>query len=301
MLQIGQILFPVDFSTRCSATAGAVQALAQRTGAMVTLFHAVRAPLDWIDPPYPQSVKESFKPNGPDPFPGISERLRAERLEALRNFRPELWNPVRTRYVVEIGDPASALLTFIESATPDLVMIPTQGHRAFHRFLTGSVTTRLLHDAPCPVWTDAHVEEFRPGVRDQCEHVFCALDLVDMDRDRALVRWAINYARIWEAPHIQLVHAVPGAIRIPGQPDEPFALALMSWARDTMKRLQLSFGSEYPVTIEAAKPAELLMQVVQEPKSSVVVIGKGRPGLFGSLGSQAYSIIRSAPCPVIRI
>jgi hypothetical protein len=34
----------------------------------------------------------------------------------------------------------------------------TQGYRAFHRFLLGSVTSMVLHESHCPVWTGAHLK-----------------------------------------------------------------------------------------------------------------------------------------------
>lgn len=299
MLQIRHILFPVDFSPRCSATAGAVQALAQRTGAMVTLFHAVGKPLDWIDPPHTEQLRAALEG---EPFSDVAGRLEAVRATMLQDFRPELWNPSRTRYVIETGDVSPALLRCIESLNPDLVMIPTHGHGGFRRFLTGSVTNRLLHDVKGPIWTDAHVEELRPGVRDVCDQVYCAVDLVDDDHDLRLIRWAVDYAKIWNAGPVRLIHAVHGAIHVPGQPDEPFAATLMQMARENLANLQKIARTNFPMVIEAETPGRLIMDTVGDPKSSVVIIGRGHhDGLFGRLGSQAYSIIRSSPCPVISI
>ncbi len=298
MLQIRHILFPVDFSTRCSATANSVQGLAHRTGAMVTLFHAVRSPLDWIDPPYPEDWKNSLQG---EEVSAMVVRLRAERMEMLHGFRPELWNPSHTRYIVELGDTASALLCSMEALNPVLVMIPTHGHGGFKRFLTGSVTTRLLHDAKCPVWTDAHVDELRPGIRDACDHVFCALELFHTERDLRLIRWAREYAAIWNAK-VRLMHAVPGAMHIAGQPDEPFGLTLVSWAKENLAALQKQEGTNFETIVEAETPGALASKAVDEPRSSVIVIGRGHHGgLLGRLGSQAYSIIRGASCPIISI
>ena len=40
----------------------------------------------------------------------------------------------------------------------DLIMMPTHGYGPFRRFLLGSVTAKILHDATCPVWTSTHLE-----------------------------------------------------------------------------------------------------------------------------------------------
>jgi hypothetical protein len=35
----------------------------------------------------------------------------------------------------------------------DLIVTPTHGYGLFRRFLFGSATLKVLHDAACPVWT----------------------------------------------------------------------------------------------------------------------------------------------------
>ena len=37
-------------------------------------------------------------------------------------------------------------------------MMLTHDYGPFRRFLLGSVTAKILHDAACPVWTSAHLE-----------------------------------------------------------------------------------------------------------------------------------------------
>ncbi len=40
--------------------------------------------------------------------------------------------------------------------------MPTHGYGPFRRFILGSVTAKVLHDADCPVWTGVHLEEAPP-------------------------------------------------------------------------------------------------------------------------------------------
>ena len=47
MLEIRRILFPVDFSERCSAAASHVAAMARQFHAKVTLLHVIRTPRVW--------------------------------------------------------------------------------------------------------------------------------------------------------------------------------------------------------------------------------------------------------------
>ena len=61
------------------------------------------------------------------------------------------------RVVIE-GDPASEIVEFAGRRGFDLVMIPTHGYGEFRRLVLGSVTSHLLRNTACPVWTDVHVE-----------------------------------------------------------------------------------------------------------------------------------------------
>jgi nucleotide-binding universal stress UspA family protein len=49
MLEIRRILFPVDFSQRCSAAASHVAAMTRQFHAKVTLLHVIRTPRAWQD------------------------------------------------------------------------------------------------------------------------------------------------------------------------------------------------------------------------------------------------------------
>jgi nucleotide-binding universal stress UspA family protein len=52
------------------------------------------------------------------------------------------------------GDPATAIVEKAHSECADLIVMATHG---FRRFILGSVTAKVLHDADCPVWTGAHL------------------------------------------------------------------------------------------------------------------------------------------------
>ncbi len=49
------------------------------------------------------------------------------------------------------GSPAEVLLTFLKAAPPDLVVVGTRGLSRGSRLLLGSVSSRLVTDAPSPV------------------------------------------------------------------------------------------------------------------------------------------------------
>ncbi len=49
------------------------------------------------------------------------------------------------------GNPADAILEHVAKATPDLIVVGTRGLSRGSRMLLGSVSSRLVTEAPCPV------------------------------------------------------------------------------------------------------------------------------------------------------
>jgi len=82
----------------------------------------------------------------------------------------------------------------------------THGYGPFRRFLLGSVTAKVLHDAACPVWTGPHLEQ-APSYRNIGFHrIVCAIDLAQ--RSRAVLEWAGRFAREFDA-ELDIVHVLP--------------------------------------------------------------------------------------------
>jgi nucleotide-binding universal stress UspA family protein len=56
-----------------------------------------------------------------------------------------------TEIVYLRGDPLDAILAYLEKSPPELVVVGTRGRSRGSRLLLGSVSSRLVADAPCPV------------------------------------------------------------------------------------------------------------------------------------------------------
>ena len=86
-----------------------------------------------------------------------SERVEAaaRSLEALtKQYVPN----VSAETAVLAGNPAEAIVAFAGSTADRIIMMPTRGYGSFRRMLLGSVAAKVLHDAMCPVWMGAHLE-----------------------------------------------------------------------------------------------------------------------------------------------
>ena len=90
-------------------------------------------------------------------------RSRTDQAERdLNAFEPDALAGLNVRRLLLHGDPASKIVELAREEHVDLIAMPTHGYGPFRRFILGSNTAKVLHDADCPVWTGVHIEEARP-------------------------------------------------------------------------------------------------------------------------------------------
>jgi nucleotide-binding universal stress UspA family protein len=288
MLRIATILFPVDFSERCSAAAAHVAALARQFKAKVTVLHVMKTPRVWYGDLAPAEI---------EPLMDIQELMKQRRAVLDGYLQQEFQDVAAVERVVAKGDPAHMITEYARKERTHLIMMPTHGYGPFRRLLLGSVTAKVLHDAECPVWTDVHDE--MSFARLGCQSVVCAVDL--REESVAAIQWAAAFAAAQHA-ELSLVHAIP-AMAGPTRPsEERFRNYLLESARAYIAELQRKAGTEAEVCIRGGKIAEAVRHAALEHAAEVVVIGQGcLHETLGRLRSSAYAIIRESPCPVVRV
>jgi nucleotide-binding universal stress UspA family protein len=88
-----------------------------------------------------------FRGGGVDPTHSVEDnRTMLDEAAALLRERG-----VSAHAVESIGDPANAILDAAEQGGYDLVIVGSRGLNAVERFLTGSVSSRVVSHAPCSV------------------------------------------------------------------------------------------------------------------------------------------------------
>jgi nucleotide-binding universal stress UspA family protein len=180
-----------------------------------------------------------------------------------------------------------------------MIMMPTHGMGTFRRLILGSVTAKVLHDAECPVWTDAHIESagaehVHPG---RCSKILCGLNLQE-DAARVL-KYAAELAQILGA-ELRLLHAVPASESLTTKYfDTELVTALTETAGAKIAELQSAAGTSAQVVIRGGEPAHVIRDAAIESQADLVVIGRGvLTEKLGRLRTQCYAIIRDSPCPV---
>jgi nucleotide-binding universal stress UspA family protein len=285
---IKHILFPVDFSDRSCGAVPFVAQVAKRFNAKVTLL-SVAQPFWYAgmgEPSYPVMFDTDT----------LKSDLQA-RLETI--FLKEL-EGIRVERLAELGDPADVIIQFAHNTDVDLIMMPTHGYGPFRRLLLGSVTAKVLHDAHCPVWTGAHVEE-RPMQQHQVpKTILCAVDATA--KSIPLIQWAADYAKGAGAT-LRLVHAVPGVEAWPErQLDREFEETLRREARVAVEALEKEAGVEAPLCVTLGGVAGVMGEEAQRHGADLLIVGRGLiHETLGRLRTHAHAIIRHAPCPVISV
>src|SRR5437773_314665 len=254
------ILFPVDFSERCRFSAPFVRMMAEQCRADLTVMHVIELPV---------SVYSTI---GHEIMLDLPAMRRAAR-EQLETFvRAELAG-IKLRSAVEEGRAASSIAHFADEHGIDLVMMPTHGYGPFRRALLGSVTAKVLHDASCPVWTDAHVECPSAGTPLECKSMLCAVDLET--KNIPLIRHGAELGREFAAT-VRLVHAIPEAESLPASHfDVEFRRFLFERARDELRKMQAEAGTAFDVCMEGGSVAKVVRAAAEHHHAALVVIGRG--------------------------
>ncbi len=164
------------------------------------------------------------EPNRPNGIWTPSKRVRWARL----NVRRMLLN----------GDPASQIVELARQEHVDLIAMPTHGYGPFRRFILGSNTAKVLHDADCPVWTGVHIEEALPMAA-PFSKILCAVDLGPQSA-RALA-WASWLQQQFHG-HLTLIHAIAAHAEALDEPDLSWRTGIREIAEEELLRLQREIG-----------------------------------------------------------
>ena len=269
MIDFKRILYPVDLSAHSRDVAPSVAAMAKRFGSEVVLLHVAGGTT-------PESNFDQF---AAAEFSGIS--VVRELLE---------------------GDPASQIVSYTDRHKIDLIMMATHGHGPFRALLLGSVTSKVLHDTHCLVWTGVHAEELTAHPAGRWKRVLCAADteVETEEHGESVLRWAWEFAR-QQGLDIQLVHAVAGADGMWTESSDPSMYEfLFHAARERVAKLQALAGTSLEIRLIGGSVGTAVHQAAIDYEADLIVVGREAiQTSLGRLKNSASAIIRAAPCPVI--
>ena len=288
MFSLQSILLPINFSDKCQSSAEYAKFLAGRANSKIILLHVLE------DVPYEFASME---------FSGVAlhelvieRKKQAER--QLREFATEHLRDVNLEVVLMEGDPATRIVEKAHEANVSAILMPTHGYGPFRRFILGSTTAKVLHDADVPVWTGVHMEN--AVVEKRIDTILCAVDLGEASE--RVVHWAANAVREVGAKLV-VVHAVPSLEHVPGEYfEKDWEVQVRKMVEADLQKLLAKEGVEAEIVILGGDPADGICGLAKERAADLLVIGRGTAsGIFGRMRAHAYEIIRDSPSPVVSV
>ena len=295
MPKMKHILLPVDFTPRTHVAVRYAAVLAGRIDASLTLLHV----LPPVNPAWELAggggggilVQEALGRQKDD----AERKLNVYLADELQHFEVE-------RILAE-GDPALTILDYAHSKGVDLIVMPTRGCGVFRRFLLGSVTAKVLHDARCPVLTTQHAEDVQPDFGWELRSVLCAVNPGSGDEEA--MHWAHGLASVFGA-QLSIVHTLPSFALRPETYylESDIGRVLAQDMRERIEKMLSAAGIvNVPIYIQnGGSVARGVRSVAQDHRADLVVIGHSlENGNRGRLRTDAYAIIRESPCPVASV
>ncbi|HTR78504.1 MAG TPA: universal stress protein [Gemmatimonadaceae bacterium] len=283
------ILFPYDFSEQGRQAVPFVTAYARHFGAKVTLLSAV--------PPAYELVPAAM--GGPALYDGetSADWRRALKCQLDRALVPEFAG-LEVERVADAGDAALRIADFAHRHDVDLVMMPTHGLGMFRRVLAGSVTSKVLHDVRCPVWTAAHAErQHAPAIP---RTVLCAVDA--KTEGIHVLQFAALFCRQIDAS-LTVLHVVEP---MSDWPELARERVLQEEAREAASQAVASMlaeaGVEAKSTVVVGEIVARAAETAKTAGADLMIVGRGAIAEpFGRIRTHAFGIIEQSPCPVLSV
>lgn len=135
-----KVLAPIEFDDVNSLTAlGLARQIAHRDGSLLILAHIVPLIIVPADVPVYRDV---YAPQE------VESKTRLQKLA-----REHLPGDMKYQVLVRVGDAARLIVDSARELGADLIVMATHGRRGLSHLFVGSVTERVVREAPCPVLT----------------------------------------------------------------------------------------------------------------------------------------------------
>jgi len=288
-MRFHKVLCPIDFSAGSQHAMRLAMRLANDADAELVLLHC------WYVPPL-AFAGEFVLPSS------YYEEMQADAQRGLDDAVKELTALGAKRLTSKLmtGLPWTTIVSALEDAAFDLVVIGTRGRTGLSRILLGSVAEKVVRHAPCSVLAvhpDGEIKAF--------SNVLVPVDFSESARHAAELAADLV---VPGGAGITLLHVIDVPVAFYGEPAIPgFMRDLDKHSSDQLEAwaTQLRSRTAVPVITRSriGHPGAQTLAVLDQKESAIdlVVVGThGRTGVSRILlGSVAEKIVRHAPCPVL--
>jgi nucleotide-binding universal stress UspA family protein len=152
---LAHVLVPLDGSALSEEALSYARQIVDPHGKL-TLVTAVELPVVMPDTLYPVYSLSFERMHGDTPGTGFytPEHLLSNARTYLEHVVDRLHDvtDIQINIQAEISEPAELIIKKARELRVDAITMSTHGHSGFTRWLFGSVTTKVLNAAPCPVF-----------------------------------------------------------------------------------------------------------------------------------------------------
>jgi nucleotide-binding universal stress UspA family protein len=303
VLNIQNIIVPIDFSQMSVEAIQIARQLARRFGASIHLAHVHQ--FDYAGAfvaPAPPIVPFSLWPLWP-----YEQNGEQTALKELKKVASECGVSSANYDVLSGAPPFDEICRLAQTIPADLIVMPTHGRTGLRHVLLGSTAERVVQHSSCPVLiTRGNLLQANNGSRFRIKTILVPVDFSNCSREG--LRYAIAFAKEFGA-RIILLHATylgyiysadgTGLYDIPG-----LQKAARKMAERKMRELiqSVKFGAvKFETAFTEASP---VIDVCAFAKGhDVDLIITSTHGLTGFrhilIGSIAEQVVRRAPCSVL--
>jgi nucleotide-binding universal stress UspA family protein len=295
MIAIRNVLCPTDFSEFSQRALAHAVTLARWYEARLTVLHVL--------PLVPTAV--GFPPLvSPITWEPVSrERL----LEEVKQFAaPAAAAGVAADAAVVEGPAVRMILERAREIRADLVVMGTHGRGGFEKWVLGSVTEKVLRQAPCPVLTVSRPAEGRHWQEAPLfRTVVCGIDF--SEASRAALEYALSLAQQAKS-RLRVLHVLDWDPREEVREHRHFNVPEYRryLEEDARRLLQEAVPAsardwcEVRETVSFGKPWRRIVDTAAEDGAELIVLGVHGGALDRLLfGSTTHHVVREAPCPVL--
>lgn len=286
-IQLKNILYTTDFSPAAEAAIPYAAEITKRYGARLFALH-VRPPL--VNPMLPPASWHSSL----EAARIETERQRSALLDAFPGLRPLV--------LIEEGDIRPLLEAAVEEHKIDLIVLGTRGRSGLGKFFLGSIAEDIFRHSTCPVLTVGPHASEGPSQDGRVRKILYATDFGAQSSTAAA--YAVSFARELQA-HLTLMHVIAENRRDELVPPHELVTFTEEHLRNLVPK-DMDLWSEPQFLVEQGDPAAKILQVAEERKASLIVIGahaeRGFPGASTHLPmATAHKIVSQAACQVLTV
>jgi nucleotide-binding universal stress UspA family protein len=286
-IQLKNVLFLTDFSTPAAAAIPYAAEVAKRFGAMLYALHVQTPAVNPMTEPATWAALEK----------AAEVEAKGQRETLLKSF-----SGIQLEVLIEEGGLWSTLWSVVEKKKIDLIVLGTRGRSGVRKFFMGSVAEEIFRQAPCAVLTVGPFSAGEPAWGGNISEIVYATDF--SAESAAAAAHAISLAQEFQA-HLALLHVI--ADEKPGELVRP--AELVNSAEHLLRNLippEAELWCEPRFAVELGSPAEKILEVANQRKADLIVLGVHRPGGFPGAATHlpiatAHKVVSQAACPVLTV